>query len=193
MSNQPALNVGLRYEIDTEVNNQSRVDELNPLVQPFVTGERKRDLNNFAPASALPGTAADPACRSRRLRHLLRPHRPADPVARARARRPRAAHRGSRRQRLLPRSGDRPASAVRADALQSVHRLHPARRRRVGHQHHRLAPAESDGARAPPGRRGRAVRCASARRRRAQPGRDFLIGRTVGEVFNPVVGGRIAW
>jgi hypothetical protein len=43
------LNVGLRYEIDTEVNNQSRAGELNPIVQPFVTGERQRDLNNLSP------------------------------------------------------------------------------------------------------------------------------------------------
>jgi outer membrane receptor protein involved in Fe transport len=43
------FNLGLRYEIDTDVNNQSRVDELNPIVQPFVTDERQRDLNNFGP------------------------------------------------------------------------------------------------------------------------------------------------
>ena len=36
MSNRLQVNVGLRYEIDTEVNNQSRVGELNPIVQPFV-------------------------------------------------------------------------------------------------------------------------------------------------------------
>jgi len=49
ISNDLQLNVGLRYELDTEVNNQSRVDELNPLVLPFVDGERKRDLNNLGP------------------------------------------------------------------------------------------------------------------------------------------------
>jgi len=49
VSNRLQLNLGLRYEIDTDVNNQSRVDELNPLVQPFVTGERQRDLNNVSP------------------------------------------------------------------------------------------------------------------------------------------------
>jgi hypothetical protein len=49
VSNHLQLNVGLRYEVDTEVNNQSRVDQLNPLVLPFVTGERKRDLDNLAP------------------------------------------------------------------------------------------------------------------------------------------------
>ena len=44
-----SLNLGLRYEIDTDVNNISRVDELNPIVAPFVHGERQRDSNNWAP------------------------------------------------------------------------------------------------------------------------------------------------
>jgi hypothetical protein len=43
------LNLGLRYELDTDVNNVSRVNELNPLILPFLNGERKRDKNNFAP------------------------------------------------------------------------------------------------------------------------------------------------
>lgn len=43
------LNLGLRYEIDTDVNNISRVGELNPIVAPFVTEARRRDTNNFAP------------------------------------------------------------------------------------------------------------------------------------------------
>ncbi|HEX6285058.1 MAG TPA: TonB-dependent receptor, partial [Pyrinomonadaceae bacterium] len=46
---QLTLNVGLRYELDTDVKNVSRVDELNPLILPFLQGERKRDRNNFAP------------------------------------------------------------------------------------------------------------------------------------------------
>jgi hypothetical protein len=49
VSNRLQLNLGLRYEFDSEVNNQSRVDELNPIVLPFVTEERQRDLNNFGP------------------------------------------------------------------------------------------------------------------------------------------------
>jgi hypothetical protein len=43
------LNLGLRYELDTDVKNVSRVDEINPLVRPFLQGERGRDTNNFAP------------------------------------------------------------------------------------------------------------------------------------------------
>jgi len=43
------LNLGLRYELDTDVKNVSRTDELNPLILPFLHGERSRDKNNFAP------------------------------------------------------------------------------------------------------------------------------------------------
>jgi hypothetical protein len=46
---QLTLNLGLRYEIDTDVKNVSRVDELNPLILPFLRGTRSRDKNNFAP------------------------------------------------------------------------------------------------------------------------------------------------
>ncbi len=43
------LNLGLRYEVDTDVKNISRVDEINPIVQPFLQGTRRRDRNNFGP------------------------------------------------------------------------------------------------------------------------------------------------
>lgn len=46
---QFTLNLGLRYELDTDVKNVSRTDELNPLILPFLKGERHRDKNNFAP------------------------------------------------------------------------------------------------------------------------------------------------
>ncbi len=49
VSDRLTLTAGLRYELDTEVNNQSRVDELNPIVLPFVTEPRQRDLNNLGP------------------------------------------------------------------------------------------------------------------------------------------------
>ncbi len=49
VSSRLQINAGLRYEFDTDVNNQSRVDQLNPIVLPFVTDERTRDKNNFAP------------------------------------------------------------------------------------------------------------------------------------------------
>ncbi|HEX8845679.1 MAG TPA: carboxypeptidase regulatory-like domain-containing protein [Pyrinomonadaceae bacterium] len=43
------LNLGLRYELDTDVKNVSRVGELNPLILPFLSGTRSRDTNNFGP------------------------------------------------------------------------------------------------------------------------------------------------
>ncbi|HEU4890316.1 MAG TPA: TonB-dependent receptor, partial [Vicinamibacterales bacterium] len=46
---QLSLNLGLRYELDTDVNNVSRTDELNPIVSDFVTLPRHRDTNNWAP------------------------------------------------------------------------------------------------------------------------------------------------
>ena len=49
VSRQFTLNLGLRWELDTGVKNVSRVDELNPLILPFLHGTRTRDKNNFAP------------------------------------------------------------------------------------------------------------------------------------------------
>jgi outer membrane receptor protein involved in Fe transport len=46
---QLTLNLGLRYELDTDVKNVSRTDELNPLILPFLRGERARDTNNWGP------------------------------------------------------------------------------------------------------------------------------------------------
>ena len=43
------LNFGLRYELDTNVKNLSGYGEINPLVRPFLHGNRGRDKNNFAP------------------------------------------------------------------------------------------------------------------------------------------------
>jgi hypothetical protein len=59
VSSRLQVNAGLRYELDTEVNNQSRVDELNPLVQTFVSGERTRDTNNLAPRLGFAWSATD--------------------------------------------------------------------------------------------------------------------------------------
>jgi hypothetical protein len=43
------LNVGLRYELDTDVKNVSRYDEINPIVRPFLVGDRGRDRDNWSP------------------------------------------------------------------------------------------------------------------------------------------------
>ena len=46
---QLTLNVGLRYELDTDVKNVSRINQLNPIILPFLRGKRGRDTNNFGP------------------------------------------------------------------------------------------------------------------------------------------------
>lgn len=43
------LNLGLRYEADTNVKNNSGFGDINPLVASFYHGTRKADYNNFAP------------------------------------------------------------------------------------------------------------------------------------------------
>lgn len=54
-----SLNLGLRYEVDTDVKNVSRTDELNPLILPFLKGTRGKDANNFAPRIGLNYSTAD--------------------------------------------------------------------------------------------------------------------------------------
>ncbi len=46
---QVTLNLGIRYELDTDVKNVSRINQLNPIILPFLTGKRGRDTNNFGP------------------------------------------------------------------------------------------------------------------------------------------------
>ena len=46
---QLTLNLGLRWEMDTNVKNISGYGDINPIVQPFLQGDRTRDLNNFGP------------------------------------------------------------------------------------------------------------------------------------------------
>jgi len=46
---QLTVNLGLRYELDTDVKNISRINQLNPIILPFLHGRRGRDSNNFGP------------------------------------------------------------------------------------------------------------------------------------------------
>ena len=43
------LNLGLRYELDTDLNNVGHFNQLNPILLPFVHGKRHKDTNNFGP------------------------------------------------------------------------------------------------------------------------------------------------
>ncbi|HEY0565415.1 MAG TPA: TonB-dependent receptor, partial [Terriglobales bacterium] len=43
------FNLGLRWEGDSDANNRSRVDEINPIVQPFLHGKRRSLDNNWGP------------------------------------------------------------------------------------------------------------------------------------------------
>lgn len=56
---QLTLNLGLRYEVDTNVKNNSRVNELNPIILSFLRGERTRDKNNFGPRVGFNYSTAD--------------------------------------------------------------------------------------------------------------------------------------
>ncbi|MFN2596122.1 MAG: TonB-dependent receptor domain-containing protein [Pyrinomonadaceae bacterium] len=54
------LNLGLRYELDTDVKNVSRYPaDINPLVLPFLRGARHADKNNFAPRVGFNWATAD--------------------------------------------------------------------------------------------------------------------------------------
>ena len=59
LSRRLTLNLGLRYELDTDVKNVSRYGEINPLVRPFLRGARRADKNNFAPRVGFNWATAD--------------------------------------------------------------------------------------------------------------------------------------
>lgn len=46
---QLTLNLGLRYELDTDVKDVGHYDQINPLAQPFLVGSRHPDYHNFGP------------------------------------------------------------------------------------------------------------------------------------------------
>jgi hypothetical protein len=46
---QLTLNLGLRYEIDTDLNNVGRYNEINPILNPFLQGTRHKDGDNWGP------------------------------------------------------------------------------------------------------------------------------------------------
>ena len=50
---QLTLNLGLRYELDTDVKNISGYGDINPIVQPFLRGRPRARPDNFGPARRL--------------------------------------------------------------------------------------------------------------------------------------------
>lgn len=52
---QLTLNLGLRYEIDTDVNDVGHYRQINPILLPFLRGTRHKDANNFGPRGASTG------------------------------------------------------------------------------------------------------------------------------------------
>jgi outer membrane receptor protein involved in Fe transport len=59
VTQQLTLNLGLRYELDSDVKNVSRVGDLNPIILPFLHGRRTRDKNNFGPRVGFNYSAKD--------------------------------------------------------------------------------------------------------------------------------------
>ncbi len=46
---QLTLNLGLRYEIDSDVNDVGHYSQINPILLPFFHGSRHKDAHNFGP------------------------------------------------------------------------------------------------------------------------------------------------
>lgn len=46
---QFTLNLGLRYEIDSDVNDVGHYSQINPILLPFLHGTRHKDANNWGP------------------------------------------------------------------------------------------------------------------------------------------------
>lgn len=59
VSNRLTLNLGLRWELDTNLNNLSWYGNRNPIVESFYQGTRHRDYDNFGPRAGF-NFAANP-------------------------------------------------------------------------------------------------------------------------------------
>ena len=148
------INVGLRYELDTDVKNISRYDEINPIVKPFLQGDRDRDRTTSRRASASTGRRRDGRT-SITGGYGIYYDRITLEISRSSADSTggRCRSRSSAGNVFFIDPVDRPVSAVRADDVESVHRVHPPGRRRRWHQHHRQHDAEPDRAAVQPRRR----------------------------------------
>ena len=149
---QFTLNLGLRYELDTDVKNVSRVDELNPLILPFLNGERTRDKNNFAPRIGFNYSTSDMRTSihagygiyyDRVTLEIQTLERGLD--GRALPVEVRAGNIFFIPPAVSFRSGKRCVSTSGSDSRKPVHGICVARRGRRGHQHHRQRSTEPDG------------------------------------------------
>ena len=188
------LNVGLRYEIDTDVKNISRYDEINPIVQPFLQGERGARLEQLRRrASASTGRPADGRTSVHGGYGIYYDRITLEIQSLERGLDGRALPIEVRAGNVFfldPNTGQFPPFAP--STSNPVHRVHPAGRRRVGDQHHRQHDAEPDACSSSTSASSGSCRqvascCASTAC--TTLGTHFIIGRTIGEVFNPVVGG----
>ena len=84
------LNMGLRWETDTNLNNLSWYGNRNPIVESFYQGTRHRDFNNWGPRFGFNYAFTPGVQPARRIRDLLRPHHAGDHVAGKGVRRARA-------------------------------------------------------------------------------------------------------
>ena len=188
------LNLGLRYELDTDVKNVSRFDEINPLVRPFLRGARSRDKNNFAPRVGFNWATRDGDTSLHGGYGIYYDRVTLEIQSLERGLDGRARHRGARREPLLhPAAG---LSTRRAGSF-------PARRPPLVPFTGFILPGAGAGGiniidnslrthgSADQPRRQTRFRAPHvvARDYLAQLGKHFIIGRTIGQVFNPVVGG----
>lgn len=184
------LNLGLRYEIDTDVNNQSRVAELNPIVAPFVHGARHRDANNFGPRAGFAWNVNDTGFVVRGGYGIYYDRVVLEIQSLERGLDGRALPIEVRAGNLLfmnPATGQFPPFAptsanpftgfvLPGAGASGINIIDPNLQSPMVQEFHLGIERQVAGAR---------VRVDGVH----DAGRDFLIGRTVGQVFNPVVGG----
>ena len=187
-----SLNLGVRYEIDTDVNNISRVDELNPIVAPFVTAPRHRDINNCGAAARLqlvhagcaaPAFAAATASTTTASRSRSNRSSAGSTAARCRSRCvPATCSSSIRRPAAFPPFAPTVSNPFTGFILpgagaSGINIIDP-------HLQNPMVQQASIGVERQIGAR-QIVRVDVVHNH----GTDFIIGRTVGTVFNPVVGG----
>ena len=135
---QLTLNVGLRWEMDTNVKNISGYGDINPIVQPFLQGDRKRDLDNFGPRVGFAWTNRAGSFQLHGGWGLYYDRVTLEIISLERGLDGRALPIEVRAGNVFfldPRHGL--GAALRPDLLQPLHRVHPPRRGGLRHQHHR--------------------------------------------------------